>query len=58
MCSPGGIDGTTSCKSLVHIDKFGKTDRLVIGKSQRLCKEVHAGIIKVSAIRPGLARKI
>ena len=57
--STHGVKGRTkSCEAPQRDQQFGENESMVIGKSQRLRKEGNARIIKVSAMRPGLAKTI
>jgi len=49
---------TKSWETHERDQQFGENESTVIGKSQRLRKEGNARIIKVSAVRPGLAKII
>jgi len=49
---------TKSWEAHERDQQFGENESVDIGKSQRLRKEGNARIIKVSAMRPGLAKLI
>jgi len=49
---------TMSWAALQRHQEFGKNESIDIGKSQRLRKEGNAGINKVLAMKPGLAKII
>jgi hypothetical protein len=54
-----GVKGRTkSWEAHERDQQFGENESIDIGKSQRLRKESNAGINKVSAMRPGLAKII
>jgi len=54
-----GVNGRTkSWEAHERDQQFGENASIDIGKSQRLQKEGNARIIKVSAMRPGLAKII
>jgi hypothetical protein len=54
-----GVKGRTkSWKAHQRNQQFGENESTDIGKSERLRKEGNARIIKVSAMRPGLAKII
>jgi hypothetical protein len=54
-----GVKGRTKSEEAHQRDQqFGENESTDIGKSQRLRKEGNAGINKVSAMRPGLAKII
>jgi len=54
-----GVKGRTkSWEAHERDQQFGENESIDIGKSQRLRKEGNARIIKVSAMRPGLAKII
>jgi len=53
-----GIKGRTkSWEAHERDQQFGENESIDIGTSQRLLKEGNARINKVSAMRPGLAKK-
>jgi len=56
MSSLGVIDCTKSWKPHERDQQFEENESIDIVKSQRFRKELNAGIIKVSAMRPGLAK--
>jgi len=58
MRSLGAKGRTKSWEAHEHNQQFGDNESIDIGKSQRVRKEGNARIIKVSAMRPGLATKI
>jgi hypothetical protein len=58
MCSLSVNGCTKSWKTLERSQQFGADESIDIGKSQRLRKDGNARIIKVLAMRPGLAKKI
>jgi len=56
MSSHGVKGRTKSCEAHERDQQFGENESVDIGKSQRLRKEGNAGINKVSAMKPGLAK--
>ena len=58
MSSLGVKDRTKSWGAHERDQQFGENGSIDIRKSQRLRKEGNARIIKVSAMRPGLAKII
>jgi len=58
MSSLGVKAGTKSWEAHERVHQFGENESIDIGQSQRLRKEGHARINKVSAMNPGLAKVI
>jgi len=58
MSSLGVKGHTKSWEAHQRDQQFGENESINIGKSQRLRTEGNARINKVSAMRPGLAKKI
>jgi hypothetical protein len=58
MCSRGFKDHTKSWKAHERNQQFGENESIEIEKSQTLPKEGNTRINKVSAMEPGLAKKI
>jgi hypothetical protein len=58
MSSLGMKGGTKSWKAHERDQQFGENESIEVGNSQRLRIEGNARINKVSAMRPGLAKKI
>jgi hypothetical protein len=58
MSSHGVKGHTKSWEAHERDQQFGENESIDIGTSQRLRKEGNATINKVSAMRPGLAKKI
>jgi len=54
-----GVKGSTKSRvAHEHTQQFGQNECVDIGKSQRLRKDSNARINKVSAMKPGLAKRI
>jgi len=58
MSSLGGIGRDMAWEAQERDQQFGDNESIDIGKSLRQQKEGNAGINKVSAMRPGLAKII
>jgi len=58
MSSLGVKGQTKSWEAHEHDQQFGENESIGIRKSQRLRKQGNARIIKVSAMRPGIAKII
>jgi hypothetical protein len=58
MSSLGVTRSTKSWEAHEHNPQFGENESIDIGQSQRLRNEGIARINKVSAMRPGLAKRI
>jgi hypothetical protein len=58
LCSLGINGRTKSWEAQVYDQQFGENENIDIGRSRRLGTQCNAGINKVSAMSPGLAKII